>query len=137
LKYEREILADDSFIQTLPQTQASNTTSKNLTKIGREFANCIKEEKCPCPKEQAKDAKGATNGTAFLQNTTCAMQENSSAASCAQGCSEKVVSLAHSKLDKKKSTKGMKKQVFLEKDGDYPIHSVTVGVFGRGAMNMD
>jgi len=139
LKYEREILADDSFIQTLPQTQANNTTSKNLTinEISGEFVDCIKEEKCPCPKEQAEVVKGATNGTSFLQNTTCAMEENSSAASCAQGCSEKVVSLARSKLEKKKNTKGMKKQVFLETDRDYPIHSVTVGVFSRGAMNMD
>merc|ERR1719456_2070341 len=47
----------------------------------------------------------------------------------------KVVEKAHAKLEAKKKTKNVKKQVFLEKD--YPIHSVTVGVFSRGAMNMD
>jgi len=135
LKYDREILQDDSFIQAPPQ--ADNKTERKLTKIGGEFVDCLREEKCPCPKEQAKAINGARNGTAFLQNTTCAMQQSGGAASCAQGCSGKVVSLAHTKLEMKKSTKNVKKQVFLEKGDAYPIHSVTVGVFSRGAMNMD
>jgi len=78
--------------------------------------------------------KKAKNGTAFLQNATCAIQPKG-AASCAQGCSKKVIERAHVKLEAKKNTKNLKKQVFLQKD--YPIHSVTVGVFSRGAMNMD
>merc|ERR1719252_71390 len=36
---------------------------------------------------------------------------------------------------KKAVAKPVKKQVLIQKD--YPIHSVTVGVFSRGAMNMD
>merc|ERR1719456_1746891 len=47
----------------------------------------------------------------------------------------KVLDKAHSKLEAKKSTKAYNKQVFLEKD--YPIHSVQVGIFSRGAMTMD
>jgi len=133
LKYDREILQDDSLIQTPPQ--AENKTAKNFTKLGKEMVDCLKEENCPCPKELAKAAaKGAKNGTAFLQNATCAIQPKG-AASCAQGCSKKVIERAHAKLESKKNSKNAKKQVFLEKD--YPIHSVTVGVFSRGAMNMD
>jgi len=129
LKYEREILADD-FIQ-LPVEQKNQT--RKPTKIGQELMECLKEEECPCPKE---DAKKAANGTALLQkNSTCAVQEEG-AAGCAQTCAKKVVNRAHTKLEKKKAVKTVaKKQVFLEKD--YPIHSVTVGTFSRGAMNMD
>jgi len=132
LKYEREILADD-FIQL--SSHAKNKTVDNITvksKVGDEYVKCLKEEKCPCPKESAK------NGTAFLQNATCAVQEqNTTAASCAQDCSHKILDSAHTKLEKKKNTKAAKKQVFLENDKHYPIHSVQVGVFSKGAMNMD
>jgi len=137
LKYEREILADD-FLQLPPKPE--NKTAKKRTPIGQEMIECLKEENCPCPKEQVKGAKNGTakNGTAFVQafvqNATCAVQPKG-AASCAQGCADKVIEKAHAKLEKKKSSKTVKKQVFLEKD--YPIHSVSVGVFSRGAMNMD
>merc|ERR1719160_673949 len=86
--------------------------------------DCLKEENCPCPKEQAKGAK----------NATCAVQPKG-AASCAQGCSHQVLESAHTKLENKKNTKNVKKQMFLEKA--YPIHSVQVGIFAKGAMNMD
>merc|ERR1719160_2074622 len=132
LKYSREIMQAD-LIQIPPKTE--NKTERKFTKIGQEYIDCLKSEKCPCPKEEAKAAKGAKNGTtSFLQNATCAIQPKG-AASCAQGCSQKVITAAHAKLDAKKNTKMAKKQVFLEKD--YPIHSVQVGVFSRGAMNMD
>jgi len=129
LKYDREILQDDSLIQAQPKPE--NKTARKFTALGKEMVDCLKEENCPCPKELAKKAK---NGTAFLQNATCAIQPKG-AASCAQGCSKKVIDRAHVKLEAKKNTKNLKKQVFLQKD--YPIHSVTVGVFSRGAMNMD
>merc|ERR1719428_1451714 len=127
-------MADD-FIQVPPKPQ--NKTARKPTAIGTQMMDCLKEENCPCPKEQAKNAT-AKNGTAFVQayvqNATCAVQPKG-AASCAQGCAEKVLEKAHAKLEKKKNSKNVKKQVFLEKE--YPIHSVTVGVFSRGAMNMD
>ena len=88
LKYEREILADD-FLQLPPKPD--NKSAKNHTSLGLEMIDCLKEENCPCPKEQAK---GAKNGTAFVQafvqNATCAVQPKG-AASCAQGCSDKVL----------------------------------------------
>jgi hypothetical protein len=128
LKYTREIMQDD-FIQ-IP-TKTVNKTERKLTMIGQEYMDCLKSEKCPCPKEEAK----AKNGTvSLLQNATCAVQSNG-AEPCAQGCSQKIVTAAHAKLEAKKKTKTGKKQVFLEKA--YPIHSVQVGIFSRGAMNMD
>jgi hypothetical protein len=133
LKYDREILQDDAFIQA--PAKAETKMTKNLTirsKIGEAYVDCLQEQNCPCPKEQAK---GAKNGTAFLQNATCAIEPNKTAASCATDCSHKVIESAHLKLEKKKSTKNVKKQMFLEKA--YPIHSVQVGIFSRGAMNMD
>jgi len=133
LKYDREILQDDNFLQV--SYKAQNRTINNITiqtksSIGDVYVDCLRENNCPCPKD-----KEAKNSTAFLQNATCAIQPNKTAASCAQGCSQKVIENAHSKLEKKKSTKTVKKQMFLEKA--YPIHSVQVGVFAKGAMNMD
>lgn len=134
MKYSREIMADD-FLQ-LPQ-KSENKTKGNFSARGLEMISCLKEDNCPCPAELAKNSS-AKNGTAFVQalvpNASCAVQPPG-AASCAMGCSQKVTQRAHAKLDAKKNTKNVKKQVFLEKD--YPIHSVTVGVFSRGAMNMD
>merc|ERR1719160_613264 len=66
LKYSREIMQAD-LIQIPPQTQ--NKTDRNLTKIGQEYMDCLRADKCPCPKEEAKAAKGEKNGTtSFLQN---------------------------------------------------------------------
>jgi hypothetical protein len=146
LKYEREILADDFFIQVPSST--GNTSSKNITirtNVGREYVECLREDNCPCPKDQAKAAKAARNGSALLQtftpNATCALvqntAENKTAASCAMDCSHKVTQNAYAKLEKKKNTKSVKKQTFLDKEKHYPIHSVQVGIFSRGAMNMD
>merc|ERR1719159_1196456 len=64
LKYDREILQNDDFLQV--SSKAENKTSKNITirsKIGQDYVDCLKEEDCPCPKEQAK----AKNGTALVQ----------------------------------------------------------------------
>jgi len=135
LKYDREILQDDNFLQTPPEQK--NKTARKLTPLGLEMVNCLQHEDCPCPAELAKAAgkNGAKNGTAFLQNATCAVQPKG-VVGCAQGCAEKVIERAHAKLDEKKKTKKVKKQMFLDTK-DYPIHSVTVGVFSRGAMNMD
>jgi len=120
-------MADD-FLQ-IP-TKTENKTERKLTTMGQEYTDCLRSDKCPCPKEEAKMKNGTIS---FLQNATCAVQPG--AASCAQGCSQKVVTATHANLEAKKSSKIAKKQVFLEKD--YPIHSVQVGIFAKGAMNMD
>jgi len=139
LKYDREIMQADLLqMQTKLarvssgsiQPKTENNTERKLTKVGREYIDCLQSENCPCPKEEAKN-----NGTvSLLQNATCAVQPKG-AASCAAGCSMKVVEAAHAKLEAKKKSKTAKKQVFLQKA--YPIHSVQVGIFSRGAMNMD
>jgi len=130
LKYNREIMQDDDFLQLPSKNQTSNRTAH--TKIGQEFAQCLQDEKCPCPKEEAK---AAANATGFLQtkNATCVV--NSPAADCAVKCGQKVADKSHAALDAKKAKAPEKKKaVLLQRD--YPIHSVHVGVFSKGHMNL-
>jgi len=110
LKYYREIIYDDNFLQVgepaknLPKTQTSN-----LTNIGKQYAECLKEDKCPCPKEDAKvTAANPSSKKAMMQmkNTTC----NLGAESCAMECSKKVVSKAHAKLEAKKAQSAKKRR---------------------------
>jgi len=138
LKYEREILADDDFLQIEVHGKNQSANNRTLTNIGKKYVECLKEDNCPCPKEEAKGKNGTV--TLLQKNATCAVPlepENSTQtpASCAQNCGQKVASRAHAILDKKKNLKSVKKQVFLDKH--YPIHSVQVGIFSRGAMTMD
>merc|ERR1719217_1012932 len=102
-------MADD-FIQVPPKPQ--NKTARKPTAIGTQMMDCLKEENCPCPKEQAKNGT-AKNGTAFVQayvqNATCAVQPKG-AASCAMDCAEKILDKAHAKLEQKKASKRIKKQ---------------------------
>jgi len=121
LKYDREIIQAD-----LLQTPAKVNEHQHVEKLTEEYTDCLKEDKCPCKKEELK----AKNGKALLQkkNATCAVGD----VPCAQKCSQKVVSNAETKLKGKPASK---KQALLQRD--YPIHSVTIGVFSKGHMDMD
>jgi len=136
LKYYREIMSDDFLQVDEPAKKVPKNRTSNLTNIGKQYAECLKEDKCPCPKEDAKAAAARSTGEkALLQmkNTSCSLTQNS----CAMECSTKVVSNAHAKLEAKKKAQSAKKKtalMFLEKS--YPIHSVQVGVFSKGHMNL-
>merc|ERR1719313_1069332 len=103
-------------------------------KVTEEYSNCLIEDKCPCEKEKKKAeaaAKAAKGKTTLLQkkgNATGACLLND--VPCAQKCSRKVVAKADANL----KAKGHK-QALIQRE--YPIHSVRVGVFSHGAMNMD
>merc|ERR1719335_238670 len=129
------------FIQIKTQkNQTAEVQKERLAKLSSDYATCLGDDKCPCPKEEAA---AAAKGKVLLQkkNTTktCAVGE----ASCAQNCSRKVMDKVGESLKAKaaqpvKSQK--KKQQLLQRDYSaphYPIHSVAVGVFSKGAMNLD
>merc|ERR1719313_2539855 len=103
-------------------------------KVTEEYSNCLIEDKCPCEKEKKKAeaaAKAAKGKTTLLQkkgNATGACLLND--VPCAQKCSRKVVAKAEASL----KAKGHK-QALIQRE--YPIHSVRVGVFSHGNMNMD
>merc|ERR1719248_275225 len=92
-----------------PANKSPRNRTSNLTNIGKQYAECLKEDKCPCPKEDAKAAAANSTGQkALLQtkNATC----NLGAESCALGCSQKIVSKAHAKLEAKKKAQSAKKK---------------------------
>jgi len=104
--------------------------------LREKYGDCLTEDKCPCEKEEAKKALAAAKKgqTTFVQknaNATCAVEN----VPCAAKCGQKVVNNFQASL-KAKSTKPVKKQALLQKK-EYPIHSVRVGVFSHGQMNMD
>jgi len=116
LKYDREIIQPDSFLQLDKVNHTQKLTS--------EYTECLMEDKCPCKKEEAK---AALTRTALVQkNTTkCAVGD----VPCAQKCGQKV-------MDKQPKA-AVKKPSFVQKIMDYPIHSVAIGTFSKGAMNLD
>jgi len=135
LKYYREIIYDDNFIQVGdPKKNSPKNQTSNLTRIGKQYAECLQQDKCPCPKEDAKAANSHDPKVLLqTQNASCSLAQGS----CALECSRKVVSKAHATLEAKTKAKSAKKKaalMFLEKD--YPIHSVQVGVFSKGHMNL-
>merc|ERR1719262_428217 len=124
LKYDREIMQAD-LLQLSKESQKKENRTEMLSK---DFADCLEEDNCPCEKED----NAAKNKTALLQTKKafCPFGE----VPCARKCGQKVLSNFQEKL-RQKSAKPAKKQVLLQKD--YPIHSVQVGVFSKGAMTMD
>jgi hypothetical protein len=125
LKYDREIMQELYLLQTEEE-------QNRAAKVTDEYANCLIEDKCPCDKEEkkAKAAQAAKGKSSLLQkkgNATCAVGD----VPCAQKCSRKVISKTEASLKAKASSK----QALIQRD--YPIHSVTVGVFSKGAMNAD
>merc|ERR1719335_1472659 len=141
LKYDREILQDD-FIQISVkqenQTSLKSTPKERVAQLSSQYESCLRADKCPCPKEEAKAAAAKASAKkgkpALLQQknkTTCTIGE----VSCAQNCSRKVINKFEENLPAKVVAKPVKKQQLLQRA--YPIHSVTVGVFAKGAMNLD
>jgi len=128
LKYDREIMQAD-FLQL-------EAHKGHVAKVTEEYSNCLIEDKCPCEKEKKKaeaEAKAAKGKTSLLQkkgNATGACLLND--VPCAQKCSRKVVSKAEASL---KTKAPVQKQALIQRE--YPIHSVRVGVFSHGNMNMD
>merc|ERR1719265_884643 len=110
-----------------PQLKESQNRTKTLVE---EFGQCLEEDKCPCEKEDAKKSGKVSLSQKKTNKAFCPVGE----VPCARKCGQKVISNFQEKLNQKKA-KAVKKQVLLEKD--YPIHSVQVGIFAKGAMNMD
>lgn len=127
LKYDREIMQDD-FLQMPKEFQQDNKTEL----LSKDFGTCLQEDNCPCEKEDAKQAAKKDGKVALVQKKKafCPFGE----VPCARKCGQKVLSNFQGAL-RQKSAKPVKKQLLLQKD--YPIHSVSVGVFSKGAMNMD
>jgi len=118
LKYDREVIQPDSFLQL----EKVNQTQKLTT----EYTDCLVEDKCPCKKEEAKAAAALTRTALVQKNTTkCAVGD----VPCAQNCGTKVMA--------KQPKPSAKKPSFVQKIMDYPIHSVEIGTFSKGAMNLD
>jgi len=127
LKYDREIMYDDFLQMPKPQLKESQNRTKTLVE---EFGQCLEEDKCPCEKEDAKKSGKVSLSQQQTNKAFCPVGE----VPCARKCGQKVIGNFQEKLRPKKA-KAVKKQVLLQKD--YPIHSVSVGVFSKGAMTMD
>jgi len=131
LKYDREIMQDD-FLQIDEQ-------KSHAAQVTEEYSQCLIDDKCPCEKEKKK-AEAAAKAAAAAGGKTSLLQKKGNATGacllndvpCAQKCSRKVVNKAEANL---KAKVPVQKQALIQRD--YPIHSVRVGVFSKGSMNMD
>jgi len=108
LKYDREIISTDVLLQ-LKKDKVNKTVE-----FTNAYSKCLIDDQCPCNKAPA-------NSKALLQvdkkKGKCAVN----AVPCASNCGQKAI--------------GAKKPALLQKD--FPLHSVTINAFAKGAMNMD
>merc|ERR1719272_672500 len=109
LKYDREIMQAD-----LLQVAKANRT-ESLTE---QYSQCLQEDQCPCNAagKMALVAGGKKKGK-------CA----AGAAPCSAECGQKVI--------EKDQASSSKKAALLQKD--FPLHSVKINAFSKGAMTLD
>jgi len=109
LKYDREIIQTDVLLQ-LNKGKVNKTVE-----MTNAYGQCLIDDKCPCNKAPA-------NSKALLlmdkKKSKCAVN----AVPCASNCGQKAIGAKQPKA-------------LLQKD--FPLHSVTINAFAKGAMNMD
>lgn len=130
LKYDREIIQMDMFLQT-PDKKVNRTAERN-----EEYTGCVKDN-CPCKKAAAEKpvAKGKAKALKLMvedkkKKGQCAVGEMSCASKCGQQVVQKDAELA-----KAKNAAAPAKVSLLQRD--FPLHSVKINVFAKGAMNLD
>jgi len=109
LKYDREIIQTDVLLQM------SKGKVNKTVELTNAYGKCLIDDKCPCN-------KAAGNSKALLlmdkKKGKCAVN----AVPCASNCGQKALGAKQPKA-------------LLQKD--FPLHSVTINAFAKGAMNMD
>jgi len=122
LKYDREIIQMD-----LLQVKAATGKKNHTEQLTEQFGDCLKEDKCPCPKEAAKEKKSLKLLAAEKKKKgKCAVGQMS----CSGKCGQKVIA-----KDQASMTAAPKKALLQKKD--FPLHAVKINVFAKGAMNLD
>jgi len=122
LKYDREIIQMD-----LLQVKAAPEKKNHTEQLTEQFGQCLKDDKCPCPKEAAAEKKTLKLLAADKKKKgKCAVGQMG----CAGKCSQKVI-----QKDQALMTAPAKKALIQKKD--FPLHAVKINVFSKGAMNLD
>jgi len=117
LKYDREIISADVFLQTKAMKGKENKTVEMTNAYGK----CLIDDKCPCRAAQAAAASKSKQLQLVAEDKKkgkCAVN----AVPCSAGCAQKVLPQQPKSLLQKK---------------DFPLHSVKINVFAKGAMLMD
>jgi len=114
LKYDREIIQADVLLQAKAMKGKENKTVEMTSAYGK----CLIDDKCPCREAQAATkSKQLQLVAADKKKGKCAVN----AVPCSAKCAQKVVPQAPKSL--------------LQKD--FPLHSVKINVFAKGALLMD
>merc|ERR1719171_841123 len=103
---------------------------KNRTEeLTEQYTECLKEDKCPCPKEAAAADKKQLKLLAAdkKKKGKCAVGEKSCSAKCGQKVADKdIAGLTKAAAGKK---------ALIQKD--FPLHSVKINAFAKGKMTLD
>jgi len=109
LKYDREIIQMDVLLQ-MNKGKVNKTVELTDT-----YGKCLIDDKCPCN-------KAPENSKALLQTDKKKGKCAVNAVPCASNCGQKALGAKQPKA-------------LLQKD--FPLHSVKINAFAKGAMNMD
>jgi len=112
LKYDREIIATDVLLQ-MKKDKVNKTVE-----FTNAYSKCLIDDQCPCNK--------GPNSKALLQTDKKKGKCAVNAVPCASNCGQKAIGANGTKKEPK---------ALLQKD--FPLHSVTINAFAKGAMNMD
>jgi hypothetical protein len=125
LKYDREIIQMDVFLQT------SKGKENKTTELTSAYGECLVDDKCPCRAQAAAQGKSkAVQLLASDKKGKCAANTVPCSAKCAQKALAKTAD-TKAKLSLLESfSQSMGKK-------DFPLHAVKLNVFAKGGMVMD
>eukprot|EP00746_Dinoflagellata_sp_MGD_P163120 gnl/MRDRNA2_/MRDRNA2_90999_c0_seq1.p1 gnl/MRDRNA2_/MRDRNA2_90999_c0~~gnl/MRDRNA2_/MRDRNA2_90999_c0_seq1.p1 ORF type:complete len:234 (+),score=42.59 gnl/MRDRNA2_/MRDRNA2_90999_c0_seq1:82-702(+) len=147
LKFDREIIADDGFLQLKENPGKNQTVSKvnqtamhsvvnlesnHTVSLREEYAKCLADSQCPC-RAEAKVGK-ALQLMDKKKKTKCAVGMGS----CSEKCSAKVIDKDIVDLSKEegKSQPEAKRSLLQKRSEGFPLHPIKIGVFSKGKMTM-
>jgi len=122
LKYDREIIQMD-FLQMDKAAKGKQNQTQDLTDA---YGKCLIDDKCPCNKAPKASSKALSLAD---KKGKCAVN----AVPCSSKCAQKALA---TKQDKSSKLALLKAFSQVQKK-DYPLHSVKINVFAKGAMLMD
>jgi len=130
LKYDREIIQMDMFTQisSTSEKKAEPAKKNRTTDLTDQFTDCVKDS-CPCKKAAVSKSLKLI---AEDKKKKCAV----GGMSCPSQCGHKIISndiVALTGVET--AAAAASKKSLLQKD--FPLHSVKINAFSKGAMNLD
>merc|ERR1719331_1041419 len=124
LKYDREIIQMDVFLQT------GKGKENKTTELTNAYGECLIDDKCPCRAQEKAKGKAVQFLETDKKKGKCAANAVPCSAKCAQKALTKTADAKQKLALLKSFSTSMEKK-------DFPLHAVKLNVFAKGGMLMD